>query len=443
MRILVDSGCYDLCNMGDVAMLQVAVDRLNKLWPKAMIEVITNKPSILSQLCPKTCAVQGDGRHIWFHNRNILGKLYKLLPEKMETSIAKIEQLSRRFYPTVYSSLVQFKLKMRRKNIDAMNDFLGAFTNADLLVISGAGDINDHFSNFAMTVLELIEIANRQGIPTAMFSQGIGPIENPRLLKKAKTVFPRVNLIAIREKETSLNLLKSLGVKAERILVTGDDAIEPAYKSKPKKTGNCIGINLRIASYSEATDKHITTIGNVIQNSGLRYNCQVLPIPISFYENEADLKIIQRLTGTYFPQINITYPQEIINIVSNCRIVVTGSYHSAVFALSQGIPAITLYRTAYYKNKFSGLAGQFGCGCEILYLDDSNLANKLKESIDFLWKSSEFLRARLLTAAESQIESGHDAYKKLYEMMRNRKAEKFKNTPHAFEDIKELAANER
>jgi len=424
VRILVDSGCYDLCNMGDVAMLQVAVERLHKLWPMALIEVITNKPAILSQLCPKTYAIHGDGRHIWFHDRNILGKLYKLLPERLEQPLTNLEQMSRRFYPSIYSGLVQFKLKMRRKSAESMRDFLEAFTNTDLLVISGAGDLNDHFANFAVTVLELLEIANRLGIPTAMFSQGIGPIENKRLFKKAKSVLPKVNLIAIREKDASLNLLKSLDVKEERILLTGDDAIEPAYKSRPMKTGRSIGVNLRISSYSQANDKHIETVGNIVQNYGLKYCCPIVPIPISFYENEADSKIIQRITGNYFPQSNICSPQEIIDKVSNCKIVITGSYHSAVFALSQGIPAITLYKTAYYKNKFAGLAGQFGCGCELISLDDNNFARKLSSSIEQMWQFADSFKPRLLASAENQIETGWDAYKQLYEMIQTKKSKK-------------------
>lgn len=417
MRILVDSGCYDLCNMGDVAMLQVAVERLSNLWPTALIEVITNKPAALSHLCPKTYAIRGDGRHIWFYDRNILGKFYRWLPSKIDY----LEQFSRRHYPALYSNLLQFKLKLKNRNAEAMQEFLDAFLNTDLLVISGAGDINDHFANFAMTVLELLEIAIRQGIPTAMFSQGIGPIENKRLFNKAKNVLPKVKLIAIRERETSLKILQSLGVREDKILITGDDAIEPAYKSKPFKTGNHIGVNLRISSYSEATDRHIETVGNVIQNCALKYSCPIMPIPISFYENEADLKIIQRITGNFVPQNNINSPQDIIDKVSACGVVITGSYHSAVFALSQGIPAITLYKTAYYKNKFLGLASQFGCGCEVISLDDNHFARKLTESIEYAWKTAEILKPRLLAAAEYQILSAKEAYKQLYKIIETQK----------------------
>lgn len=424
MRILVDSGCYDLCNMGDVAMLQVAVERLHNMWPTALVEVITNRPAILSRLCPKAYAVCGDGRHIWFHDRNILGRIHKLMPEKMEQNLKELEQVSRRFYPTLYTSLVQFKLKIRRKNNAAMRDFLDAFMNTDLLVISGCGAINDHFTDFASTTLELLEIAKRRGIPTAMFGQGIGPIENVRLLKKAKAILPTVGLIAIREKDTSLNLLESLGVDQNKILVTGDDAIEPAYNMKAEKQGRCIGVNLRMASYSQVTAEHIDVLTSVLQKSAAKHSSHITAIPISFYENEADSKIIQQITGAYSNSSSINSPEDVIEQVTQCRLVVTGSYHSAVFALSQGIPAITLYKTVYYKNKFLGLANQFGCGCETISLDDNNFAWKLKDNIDYYWQNAETLRPKLLAAAESQIESSRDAYKKLYLMIESHRTAK-------------------
>ena len=51
-------------------------------------------------------------------------------------------------------------------------------------------------------------------------------------------------------------------------------------------------------------------------------------------------------------------PRAIIKRIGRCRVVVTGSYHVAVFALSQGIPAICLANSEYYEIKFRGLADQ-------------------------------------------------------------------------------------
>ena len=56
MRIIVATACNtgaaEYQNMGDVAMLQVAVARLLDLWPDACIEVLTDSPANLARYCP-------------------------------------------------------------------------------------------------------------------------------------------------------------------------------------------------------------------------------------------------------------------------------------------------------------------------------------------------------------------------------------------------------
>ena len=56
IRVIVATGLNDgdaeYKNMGDVAMLQVAVARLLKLWPEARIEVLTDSPAGLARYCP-------------------------------------------------------------------------------------------------------------------------------------------------------------------------------------------------------------------------------------------------------------------------------------------------------------------------------------------------------------------------------------------------------
>ena len=56
MRIIVATGLNEgeaeYKNMGDVAMLQAAVDRLRALWPEATIEVLTDSPFNLARYCP-------------------------------------------------------------------------------------------------------------------------------------------------------------------------------------------------------------------------------------------------------------------------------------------------------------------------------------------------------------------------------------------------------
>lgn len=44
VRILVEPNAHHVLNVGDAAMLQVAVHRLYRLWPTATVEVLTESP---------------------------------------------------------------------------------------------------------------------------------------------------------------------------------------------------------------------------------------------------------------------------------------------------------------------------------------------------------------------------------------------------------------
>ena len=41
VRVAIDPGSHHVLNLGDVAMLQVAVKRLGEIWPGAHIDVLT------------------------------------------------------------------------------------------------------------------------------------------------------------------------------------------------------------------------------------------------------------------------------------------------------------------------------------------------------------------------------------------------------------------
>jgi len=55
-NILIETGLgkgvSEYGNMGDISMLQVALDRLYKLFPQACIEVLTDSAENLARFCP-------------------------------------------------------------------------------------------------------------------------------------------------------------------------------------------------------------------------------------------------------------------------------------------------------------------------------------------------------------------------------------------------------
>ena len=62
MNILIDSCSYNCQNVGDLAMLIVAVSRLRELWPDASIRIITNAPDRISKHCGDVGTVPVRGR---------------------------------------------------------------------------------------------------------------------------------------------------------------------------------------------------------------------------------------------------------------------------------------------------------------------------------------------------------------------------------------------
>jgi colanic acid/amylovoran biosynthesis protein len=100
----------------------------------------------------------------------------------------------------------------------------------------------------------------------------------------------------------------------------------------------------------------------------------------------------------------------LIERVGACRAVVTGSYHAAVFALSQGIPAVCLFNCEYYEIKFRGLQAEFGTGCEVLDKSSHDFDERLVNAIEIAWTNAEGWRKGLLDSARRQVEAGHAAY---------------------------------
>lgn len=423
MHILVENSGYNLLNMGDLAMLQVALSRLSNLYPQASIQVLTTDPKRLVELFPNVQPLTTKGRNIWFDP--LLPKLYKLIPTDKTGSIGvKFEDWLRRHFPSVVHGLLGLKYRKRPDLFQEVQCFITALYKADLVIATGGGYITDTFKQETFSRLATLELSAQLRKPTVLVGQGLGPIQDQAFLEKTKNTLLLADLIALREKRTGIPLLQALKIPQERVAITGDDAIELAYSARCDEMGYGLGINLRAAFYSGVGETSLRSIQSVLHNVSDQIDALLIPIPIDHgvYEGftDADSTTIKKLLSGYADDsdggASLNTPLKVIQQVSRCRVVITGSYHAGVFALSQGIPVIGLAKSEYYVDKFSGLADQFGLGCSVVLLEDPNLEKELHESINYLWNEAEKLRPILLNAAHQQIQRGNAAYKKIYDI---------------------------
>lgn len=428
MRILIEPGDYEMTNLGDVAMTQVAVRRLGRLWPHARLEIVTRRPDRLRTFCPGAVPVPAAGQMRWCREGTIFGGSVhrRLLGPRLAAYSGQVEARIRQRRPRlVYRGLRLWQVFRPAQTWEA-TAFFEALSHADLFVVSGAGHLNSTFETHALDILNVLRLAHTLDVRTALFGQGLGPIQSPRLWEVARNVLPLADLIGLREKRKGGRLLENLGVDRARVIVTGDEAIELAYASRSGTYGRGIGVNVRCAFYSAVERRHLPPVRKVVQEAAARYAAPLIPLPVRLEGADSDIQTIRTLLEGYQGPLSAwdctETPRQLAALIARCRMVVTGSYHGAVLAMAQGIPAVGLAASEYYVDKFLGLADMFEAGCEVLRLDDPEFAPRLEGAIARAWEQAESVRPLLLDAAVRQIAAAVEAYDRCGELVQPRAA---------------------
>lgn len=418
--ILIINPPGGLSNLGDTAMLQVAVERFREYFPDATIANVTAWPERLASCCPGVKDQSEQGRVLWCTAALPEDSKLRILPSAVRRGWHGLVDRARVGCPDLMQKILRFKFRGCPRRRAALDAFMEAMREADLVVVGGGGAITDEFKDYAIRELQTLALAQRLGKPTVMFGQGMGPVDDPELRAWALRVLPRVSQIALREGRRGPALLREWGVADERVCVTGDDVIEMVHQERRTELGNGIGVNLRLARYSQVSDEHLQTIRRRLHGMAQSCGAPLVPAPIAFDEEDSDPRAIRALLAGFDDSTDggegLREPRDTISQIARCRIMVTGSYHGGVFALSQGVPAVAIARSPYYRDKFEGLADQFGEGCLVLLVTAEDFESEFHSALRSLWEQAEALRPALLEAARRQIEAGRAAYERLLEL---------------------------
>ncbi|WP_284450643.1 polysaccharide pyruvyl transferase family protein [Methylophaga thalassica] len=420
MKILIDNSGYELRNFGDIAMLVATVERIKSLAPEAIIYVFTKEPNRLKDICPDVQAVDTKGRNDWLQTWSLFGGLHRLCPEGLKESLKKFEFSVKSNFLSTTLFIIGLRLKFRKHDSQAVKDFISLLKSVDIVMATGGGFVNDEFSVHAQNVLKTIYMAQKINKRTAMVGQGLGPINDLDLISIAKKVFPKLELVGLRESTYSYEIAERLGARKEDIIVTGDDAVLLAYRNRKTFNGNNIGFNLRVAKYSNLDRESVAKIKKIVTLLSEKEGGEIVPIAISIHEGDSDIHSLEGLLDT---KIKHTYPDSlnsVIDIIGECKLVITGSYHAGVFALSQGIPVIGIAASDYYRQKFEGLRNQFKSdSCYIVDIEHSLDFVTFEKIIEKLIDNSQQNYSSVLTRAVEQINSSDQVVKRLMQLVKN------------------------
>ncbi len=397
MRILIDHDGYDLLNLGGVAMLQGCVARLRQQWPDAEIKVIAHAPARLERYCPRTAPIGrtfADSRYV------------QVLPRKVRLAS---EQLWRIAGPPLCSRVGQDD---RRDG--SPRTAIEAIRWADVVVAAGGGYVTDTWWWHAAGVMSLLDLAQRLGKPTAMFGQGIGPLRSRALRAMTGWVLPGLAALGLREEVTSLGLALACGARRDVTWITGDDAIEVIPGTAPADA-SALGFNIRAADYSGIGHHAAATIGKYVVAAAHELGAPIVGLPVSRYATSSDRAAIGECLEHGHARIDVALPDlsspaELISASASCRAVVTGSYHAAVCALAQGVPAVCLSKSRYYDAKFAGLKALFPEACKVVSLVDHDAARIFRQAILHSWELPAGARSAAREQAACQRTSARSAY---------------------------------
>jgi colanic acid/amylovoran biosynthesis protein len=412
--VIIEPGTFTSLNLGDLAMLQVAIGRLRTAMPSAELRVFTQDEEALQASCPDALPLSEDGRRQWFAERFFLGSVHSLLPRAASRKLMIAQHGMRKRYPRIMRSAMRLRAHTGIASWKNIRSFLEVMERASFVVVAGQHTIADAFYTRARNLLDTLEAAILSGVPTVMLGQGIGPLTNRDLVSRARDVLPAVGLIAVREPNLSPSLLRSLGVNESHVFLTGDDAVAPAFAARESATRESLGVSLRVTPVAGVEDSTIDRVRPVLSAFAAAHGVALVPLPSAYSGVSDDDATLARLLGGLPAAVGgeaapRTVPA-LIARVGRCRVVVAGAYHVAVFALAQGIPVVALAKSKYYRSKYDGLEMLFGTGCETVMLDDAQLETSLRDAIERAWDRADEMRPQLIEAAERQVRWGEAAF---------------------------------
>ncbi len=433
----MQNGEYLMRNIGDLAMLSVTLRRLRERWPDAAIQVMTIAPALLRAYHPDVQPVSDGRMPAW------LSDALSTSGSRLRPGITGIASMGSLRASGELAGAVRRLRAARRARAEppSTNDHSAedarqdattqpvvakALEGASLVLAMGGGYMTDVDAWQVHRTLDLLQGAVERGIPTAMVGQGFGPLTDEALIGRASKVLPAVDLIALREDRVGPDLLSRLGVEADRVLVTGDDAIELAYSLRRDQLGTNLGVCLRVAEYSPVAARAQEEIGRAVRSVAGAAGAQLSPLIVS--ENRAEdrrstLPLVAGYPDVAPTQSRFTTPQDVARRVGDCRVLVTGAYHLAVFALSQGVPVVGLSSSRYYDDKLLGLDAMFGGrGLHLVRLEEPALEDRVASAARAAWERAPALRSQLRERAEAQIELSSNAFQRVFALLDARSA---------------------
>lgn len=291
-----------------------------------------------------------------------------------------------------------FDYNVRAAKRNNFIEIIKLFKNSDIFIDGGGSLLQDVTSSKSLYYyLILTDLAKRMGLITALYSNGIGPINSPFNRYLTKRVLEKTDFLSVRD-EDSRAFLKNMGIRKKDIFLTVDPALilEPALEERGKEIlesegidieniNSIVGISVRpwVQNYREVFAKFSDFISRELESD-------ILFIPFHGEDDiEESLKIIKLMDERAHIIKGSYNPKELMSIIKRLNLLVGVRLHSLIFAAAVGTPFCGLS----YDPKIDGFLKMFEME-PIGYMENMDL-DVMCSRVKGLWVNRESISSNI------------------------------------------------
>jgi colanic acid/amylovoran biosynthesis protein len=262
---------------------------------------------------------------------------------------------------------------------------LEVLAESDMQVCVGGGYLRakgNHASTIILMLLfHQIWLAKLLGKPVYLYAQSFGPYPKPVQRLIAAWGLRQADLALVRESK-SKDLLRRLGVPSERVFEVPDSAFmfKPRVDADIKtllgatKGEVVVGVTMRTWLPAKAQAKYEQEMATLIDRITGRYGYKVAIIAqVTLEEQNDDDRVVSRRVYARCRQKDRVVlldrrfsHYEIKSVFANLDYLIGTRFHSVIFAVTAGVPAVAIE----YEHKTSGIMQDLDLGQWVVPMED-------------------------------------------------------------------------
>jgi polysaccharide pyruvyl transferase CsaB len=251
------------------------------------------------------------------------------------------------------------------------------------LLINGGGSILQDVTSTKsiMYYLLIIKMARWFNMKVMVYANGIGPVNSPVNRRRVRKVLDKVDVITLRERQ-SLDELREMGVKNERVEITADPAftLEPCDNERVDellKDSSVDGDFFAIAIRPWKDD--ISAIVEVAKKVQEKHGLTPLFLVMQPLKDEKiTQEFCEQVKGSKILK-NATNAMEMLGVLCRAKFLIGMRLHSIIYSASVGTPFIGFS----YDPKIDSIASELGDNVFLHNVSDINPQDVLKD-VDYI-----------------------------------------------------------